>query len=123
VGSLYWVDDDFFPIDTVFYVVSKSAVPLTWLYQSLLLMDIKSLGADSAVPGVNRNAVYTIPLVIAPPALQEHFLLNAYPTISRLQETNRQTKSLSSLRDALLPKLLSGQIRIPDAEKLIAGAV
>ncbi len=35
---------------------------------------------------------------------------------------SRQNCSLSSLRDALLPKLLSGQLRIPDAEAQLAEA-
>ena len=59
VGSLYWVNEDFFPIDTVFFVTNKSTAPLYWIYQSLQLIDIKSMAADSAVPGVNRNAIYT----------------------------------------------------------------
>ena len=31
-------------------------------------------------------------------------------------------EGLTKLRDTLLPKLLSGELRIPDAEKLIAEA-
>ena len=58
VGSVYWEDGDFFPIDTVFYVkISSSTMPLHWAYQQLRLVDIEKLGADSAVPGVNRNAI------------------------------------------------------------------
>jgi type I restriction enzyme, S subunit len=36
---------------------------------------------------------------------------------------HRETKTLTQLRDTLLPKLLSGQLCIPDAEKIAAGAV
>jgi type I restriction enzyme S subunit len=64
VGSLYWVEEDCFPIDTVFYVVRKSHLPLSWIFQALQLVDIKSMGADSAVPGVNRNVVYATRLVV-----------------------------------------------------------
>ena len=31
--------------------------------------------------------------------------------------------ALANLRDTLLPKLLSGQLRVPDAEKLMADAL
>jgi type I restriction enzyme, S subunit len=34
-----------------------------------------------------------------------------------------QSSELTNLRDTLLPKLLSGQLRIPDAEKLMADAL
>lgn len=32
---------------------------------------------------------------------------------------NENTTKLVNLRDTLLPKLLSGQLRIPDAEKMM----
>jgi len=31
--------------------------------------------------------------------------------------------TLAALRDALLPKLISGELRIADAEKIVGGAV
>ena len=34
-------------------------------------------------------------------------------------KNNSNSKSLSALRDTLLPKLLSGELRIPDAEKMV----
>ena len=37
--------------------------------------------------------------------------------------TIKENETLVSLRDSLLPKLLSGQLRIPDAEKLVTDAI
>jgi type I restriction enzyme S subunit len=39
---------------------------------------------------------------------------------TRQKALDEASNSLSKLRDTLLPKLLSGELRIPDAEKLIA---
>jgi len=39
--------------------------------------------------------------------------------ISRIAATAIETETLAAIRDALLPKLLSGQLRIRDAEKLV----
>lgn len=33
-----------------------------------------------------------------------------------------QSRTLAALRDAVLPKLISGVIRVPDAERLAEGA-
>ncbi|MDF1614831.1 restriction endonuclease subunit S [Desulfurivibrio dismutans] len=120
VGSLYWVDGNFFPIDTVFYVVSKIHVPLYWLYQSLQLIDIKSMGADSAVPGVNRNAVYARSLAIPAKVIFDGYLTQVGAYNSRSKELSGQNETLSGLRDTLLPKMISGQLRVPDAEQLLA---
>ena len=31
------------------------------------------------------------------------------------------TRTLAALRDTLLPKLISGELRVPDAERLVEG--
>jgi type I restriction enzyme, S subunit len=51
-------------------------------------------------------------------------VINAYekiasPLFKRMQQNMEQTICLSKIRDTLLPKLLSGEIRIKDAEKLV----
>jgi type I restriction enzyme S subunit len=123
VGSLYWAEEDFFPIDTVFYVVRKAELPLYWIFQALQLIDIKSMGADSAVPGVNRNAVYARYLCLPIKEILVSYLAQITPNNARRNALVLQGQILSNLRDTLLPKLLSGQLRIPDAEKLLADAV
>ena len=119
VGSVYWENGDFFPIDTVFFVKPKIELPMYWLYQNLKNMDIASLGADSAVPGVNRNSVYFKKWVVPNSAILKKFwdMISDLIKKRRILEWNNDT--LAKLRDTLLPKLLSGEIRIPDAEKLI----
>ena len=42
-----------------------------------------------------------------------------YPKFERLGVSMRENVTLSSLRDTLLPKLISGKLRIPDAEKFL----
>lgn len=123
VGSLYWIEEAFFPIDTVFFVRNKSELPLFWLYQMLQTLDIASMGADSAVPGVNRNTVYAHKVVV-PPALATNLFGRVTDSYNiKIKSIAEQNNSLASLRDALLPKLLSGQLRIPEAEQEIAEVV
>lgn len=46
------------------------------------------------------------------------------PLINKVIENNLQVQSLSSLRDTLLPRLISGQIKLPDAaEQIVAETV
>jgi type I restriction enzyme S subunit len=64
-GVVVWSPTDFFPIDTTFYVILKSkSLSLHYLYYELMRQDLGSLGADSAVPGLNRNLVYMNQIVI-----------------------------------------------------------
>ena len=82
-------------------------------------MDIASLGADSAVPGVNRNAVYIKEWVLPDRSvLAEYWNQLSTPLLKR-KSLDREIETLVLLRDTLLPKLLSGEVRIPDAEKMV----
>jgi type I restriction enzyme S subunit len=43
----------------------------------------------------------------------------ARPLYSRVVSNERESRTLAALRDALLPKLLSGEIRVADAERIV----
>ena len=45
------------------------------------------------------------------------------PLIERLIASRIESRTLGALRDALLPKLLSGDLRIPHSEQEIEGVV
>jgi type I restriction enzyme S subunit len=113
VGSLYWEDRPFFPIDTVFYVKTKE--PLTYCFYQLQLLGMKDMNTDGAVPGLNRNNVYRLPII-----LPSHEALLAFdeivsPLRQKIFTNSEQAQTLANLRDTLLPRLISGQLRLPDS--------
>jgi type I restriction enzyme S subunit len=58
------------------------------------------------------GSLYPPELVVS--SFQEH----VGPLDERIGANEREVRALSILRDALLPKLLSGEIRVREAEKL-----
>ncbi len=64
-GIVTWAPTDFFPIDTSFYIVIKDVkLSMYYLLHALLGIDLASLGADSAVPGLNRNIAYNTEILV-----------------------------------------------------------
>ena len=59
---------------------------------------------------------------LPPKPIAEVFQCVAGPMLARIVGNIRESRTLGSLRDALLPKLVSGELRVRDAEKLI-GAI
>ena len=56
VGSVYYEKNDFFPIDTVYYVLNDSEnSDFRFLYYLLLYLPLETLNSDAAVPGLNRE--------------------------------------------------------------------
>lgn len=65
---------------------------------------------------------YFLALPTEGPVLQ-FFTRNTEPWFLKMTQAREEIKALSKLRDTLLPKLLSGELRIPDAEKQLAEAL
>ncbi|GIW55784.1 MAG: hypothetical protein KatS3mg082_2188 [Nitrospiraceae bacterium] len=120
-GTVKWAPTDFFAIDTTFYVVPKGeCYSLYFLFYALRTHDLPSLAADSAVPGLNRNFVYSNLQLIPPPRLLEAFDRAVKRLFDRQYCNDMESRTLAALRDALLPKLISGELRVKDAERFIA---
>ncbi len=110
VGTLYWEDQNFFPIDTVFYI--RTSLPLTYCYYLLQTLSLKDMNTDTAVPGLNRSNVYRLTVPYA-----DEFILSVFDNIvkpirDQIFRNTQQAQTLAKLRDTLLPRLISGQLLI-----------
>ena len=121
VGSLYWESRPFYPIDTVFYVKAKR--PLTYCHQLLKTLGLHDMNTDAAVPGLNRENVYRLLVPDAPANVLAVFDASANALRNSIDHNETQAQTLSTLRDTLLPRLISGQLRLPEAEAATEAAV
>jgi len=116
VGSLFWESRPFFPIDTVFYVKSKR--PLTYCHQLLKTLGLNDMNTDAAVPGLNRENVYRLLVPDAPANILQAFDELVQSLRGRIDHNEAQAQTLATLRDTLLPRLISGQLRLSTPEPL-----
>ena len=111
-GVVTWSHGDFFPIDTAFYVVPIDAEGgLLFQFFALTNQDLASVSADSAVPGLNRNLAYMNKQVVPQKPVLAEFNLYASALFARRHRLEEESRALAAQRDALLPKLVSGQIK------------
>ena len=106
VGSVFWCDEDFFVIDTAYFVTSS--LPLRFLFYVLPMLNF--INSDAAVPGLSRNQAYTLEIFVPPTPLLEKFCDLAGTFERQANTLQRQITNLRRTRDLLLPRLLSGQI-------------
>jgi type I restriction enzyme, S subunit len=74
---------------------------------------------------VNRIALKQFPaypVLNAPDGLKSSFDSVVAPLWARIHKNQAQAQTLATLRDTLLPRLISGQLRLPDAEALANSA-
>ena len=120
VGSVHWSEGDFFPIDTTFYVSPKStAVSLEYIYFTLINLNLSSMNSDSAIPGLNRSEALARKIRIPEFEDLNHFTNQARVMFSKIHASRTESRTLASLRDTLLPQLMSGKLRVKDAEKIV----
>jgi type I restriction enzyme S subunit len=62
-------------------------------------------------------------IAVAPKPVAECFGQLIKPLFSRSSDASKEGRTLAALRDTLLPKLISGELRVTDAEKFIGGSV
>lgn len=97
-------------------VLTPRAVPPCYLYASLTTDDfveyLTSNADGSAYPAVRPERFATAQILLPPTPVLERF----EAAVSRLRErigiNERESRALAAARDGLLPKLLSGEVRV-----------
>jgi type I restriction enzyme S subunit len=119
LGQVHYISGACWPLNTSLYVCDfKGNSPrVVWLM--LKQIKFESYSDKAAVPGVNRNHLHQAQVMLPPVELQVAFEELLHPIWAREDLAVAENETLSALRDTLLPKLMSGELRVPDAEKQV----
>ncbi|WP_430607486.1 type I restriction enzyme, S subunit [Enterococcus sp. DIV2379] len=60
VGSLYYEKQDYFPIDTTYYIEKSDKYDLKYIFYLLNTLNLNKMNTHSAVPGLNRENLYSL---------------------------------------------------------------
>jgi type I restriction enzyme S subunit len=66
-----------------------------------------------------KEAVPSFAFALPPAQLVREFDSLANPVLNRIQAADEQSEAITILRDTLLPKLLSGELRVKDVDRLM----
>jgi type I restriction enzyme, S subunit len=117
--GVHFCSSPFFVIDTAFYVEPKIPMEIRWAYYELLQQDINSMDSGSAIPSTSRDDFYNLPVLSPPLEIQRCFAQLLMWGWLRQEHNEAESRSLTALRDLLLPKLISGELRLLDAERIV----
>ncbi len=108
VGAIHWVNDSYWPIDTVYYI--KKEQSNLFLYLSLKVIGFSN--TDASVPGLNRDYAHNKTILVPTKDLLDKFLHQANEIYSMIKVLSIQNQKLAQARDLLLPRLMSGAIEV-----------
>lgn len=120
IGKVYYSLEKSWPLNTTLYIKVFKIEAFWFAYFHLKTLDLASLNSGSAVPTLNRNHVHSLTVKIPPNKLISKFEDDASVFMIKFNENIKQILNLEKLRDTLLPKLMSGEVRVQYAEQAIA---
>jgi type I restriction enzyme S subunit len=97
--------------------------PLTteYIYLHLKQFDFSTLSSTSSIAdAVNSKGVREIPILVPTPNVIAVFQEKIGAVFAKLKNAEQEIQTLTNLRDTLLPRLISGQLRLPESVALLA---
>lgn len=128
IDTFIWTNDEGYLNQHIFKVSLHQETDKYFVYYQLkfLRSDFAEIARDKQTTGLGHFTVGDMKRlqVFKPtPDLLESFNKAVASLYKRSYENRISTKMLTKLRDTLLPKLISGELRIPEAEKLTEEAM
>jgi type I restriction enzyme S subunit len=94
-----------------------------WFSSAPVMEEMKRRGTGAAIPSLPRTNLYSMPILIPAESRLHDFQDVAEPLVGRVLSNSLQSRTLAELRDTLLPKLISGEIRVPEPEEQVEAAL
>lgn len=103
-----------------FYLGNNPIEKLPFIYcqlkQNDIYTELVNRGQGSAQPNISAGDIMSIPCVIPTDAEIDEFNKSTKSFFETIIYNQQQNKKLSSIRDTLLPKLMSGELDVSDIE-------
>ncbi|MBF0503439.1 MAG: restriction endonuclease subunit S [Candidatus Riflebacteria bacterium] len=94
---------------------------LNWCQANMAEIESRATGTTFAE--ISKQNFRPIRVVVPPEKLMADFTLIVFPLYVQIKSNLYQSRTLATLRDTLLPKLLSGELRIKDAERIVSETI
>ena len=102
VGEVKYSPVDFFPIDTTYYVdIKEEMADIRFMYYFLLTLHIDEMNSHSAVPGLNRNDLYSLDITM-PPLPEQRAIASVLSSLDdKIDLLHRENKTLEAVAETL----------------------
>jgi len=119
LGSVFRISTPCWPSDNTLIIRAKRPHTFEYLFLQLQKIDYTSLNRGSTQPLLTQTDLQSQWVILPAFEVLEHFSRFTCSIYGRIDADERESRTLAALRDALLPKLISGELRVKDAEKFL----
>ena len=112
LNNVMYVNEPFWSVDTMFFTEMKIPNVAKFVFHFVKAKDLASMNAGSAVPSMTTDILNAMELAIPSTERLAEFESVVAPMYQAMQANNCESAKLADLRDALLPKLMSGEVDV-----------
>lgn len=112
LNNVMYVNEAFWTVDTMFYTIMKRDHLAKFIFQFIKQKDLASMNVGSAVPSMTTAVLNNMPIELPPNDLLKKYDRVVSEFYRKIKPNQTQIRTLTALRDTLLPKLMSGEVRI-----------
>lgn len=118
LNNVMYADSEFWTVDTLFYSIQRNPGAAKYAYEILTTQDLASMNSGSAVPSMTMTILDALQLRVPSPGALREFDARLASLYKAIEANARACESLSLLRDALLPKVMTGEIGVSEVDIL-----
>lgn len=116
LNNVMYVNEPFWSVDTMFFTEMKFPDIAKFVFHFVKSKDLASLNAGSAVPSMTTDILNAMELCIPDAETLNRFESIVGPMYRAMQHNAAESKKLATVRDSLLPKLMSGELDISELD-------
>ena len=112
LNNVMYINEPFWTVDTMFYTEMRRPNIAKYVYHFMKGQDLANMNVGSAVPSMTTEVLNNIPVDIPPQEVFDRFENAVASLYNKKKQNNKQIQTLIQTRDGLLPRLMSGEIKI-----------
>lgn len=117
IGEVFYIEEDFWPLNTTLYVRDFKGNNPLFLSYILRTIDFQSHSGKSGVPGVNRNDLHRLTVRLPVPEEQRVIAEALADVDGSIESINRLIIKKRAVKQAVTQQLLTGKTRLPGFSK------
>lgn len=112
LNNIMIANGSFWTIDTIFYTIPKMKNVAKYAYYMLSSVDMESLNAGAALPSMTTNILSNMDILLPSQDVLEQLETYLSPMFNGIETLKKENKNLAATRNRLLPRLLSGELKM-----------
>ena len=114
LDNIMYVSEKFWTVDTMFFSVPKMDYVMKYVYNYIKRFDFSKMNEGTSVPSNTAARLNKMQILIPTHEVLEMYDETLCPIYNNRKMNDKESRTLSTLRDTLLPRLMSGELEVPE---------